>query len=126
MMDFESINKKLGNIAEVKAYAKHTAIAADIAAEIEKETEPATEQQAAGNKTPAGMGTQGRKGQKLARYNLGLTAENKEFIQIYANATGQTQNALINSIIGAYRREHPDAVAAVAKARAAWDIITEE
>lgn len=56
---------------------------------------------------PAGLGTQGRKGKKLLRYNLGLTAENKEFIQVVARGTGQTQNRLINAIIDAYRREHP-------------------
>lgn len=89
-----------------------------------QETEPAADHTTAATpSTPVGMGTQGRKGQKLARYNLGLTAENKEFIQIYAAGIGQTQNALINAIIDAYRREHPAAVAAVARAREAWDII---
>lgn len=69
---------------------------------------------------PAGMGTQGRKGQKLARYNLGLTAENKEFIQVVSKATGQTQNGFINAIIDAYRQAHPEAVA---RAREVLDII---
>ena len=85
-----------------------------------KETEPAA---AADTPKPAGLGTQGRKGHKLARYNLGLTAENKDFIQTFAKATGQTQNGLINAIIDAYRREHPEAVAAVGKAREAWEVI---
>lgn len=58
----------------------------------------------------AGLGTQGRKGKKLLRYNLGLTVENKEFIQVVARGTGQTQNGLINAIIDAYRREHPDLI----------------
>ena len=123
--------KDLETIEAVRAYARHATIGsgqasepADIAAALQQ----GLSIQAARNyaRLASNLGTQGRKGQKLARYNLGLTAENKEFIQIYANATGQTQNALINSIIDAYWREHPDAVAAVAKARAAWDIITEE
>ena len=69
---------------------------------------------------PAGMGTQGRKGVKLSRYNLGLTAENKEFIQVVARATGQTQNGFINAIIDAYREAHPEAVA---RAREVLEII---
>ena len=69
---------------------------------------------------PAGMGTQGRKGVKLSRYNLGLTPENKEFIQVVARATGQTQNGFINAIIDAYREAHPEAVA---RAREVLEII---
>lgn len=70
---------------------------------------------------PAGMGTQGRKGVKLSRYNLGLTPENKEFIQVVSRATGQTQNGFINAIIDAYRESHPEAVARARQVLADYD-----
>ena len=70
---------------------------------------------------PAGATTQGKKGMKLLRYNLGLTPANKEFIQVVARATGQTQNGFINAIIDAYREAHPEAVA---RAREVLDFIS--
>ena len=79
--------REFDNIEAVRNYARHTSITAG-----------------------SGLGTQGRKGKKLSRYNLGLTAENKEFIQIVSKASGQTQNAFINFIIDVYRQAHPEAV----------------
>ena len=70
---------------------------------------------------PAGATTQGKKGMKLSRYNLGMTPENKEFIEVVARATGQTQNGFINAIIDAYRQAHPEAVA---RAREVLDLIS--
>ncbi len=65
------------------------------------------EQEARGN----AMQTQGRRGCKLTRYNLGLTPANLEFVNIVSRVKGQSKNEFINHVINAYRESHPDLLA---------------
>lgn len=97
---------------------KTSAILDAIATGSGKPTETAATE---AERKPAGMGTQGRKGVKLSRYNLGMTTKNKEFIEVVARATGQTQNGFINAIIDAYREAHPEAVARARQVLADYD-----
>jgi len=54
--------------------------------------------------------TQGRKGCKLdgQRINLLLTPENHEFIKQVSKVSGLSMTAYINTVIEAYRKEHPE------------------
>lgn len=56
--------------------------------------------------------TQGRKGCKMQRFNAALTPQNYNFIRIMATATGQAKTTFLNSIVTAYREEHPEIMAA--------------
>lgn len=67
----------------------------------------AKEQEERGN----AMQTQGRRGCKLARYCLGLTPANNEFVCIVSRVKGQSKNEFINSMIDAYRQSHPELLA---------------
>lgn len=52
--------------------------------------------------------TQGRKGCKMQRINMGFTTDNYKFIKILSRATGRTMTVFVNNIIEQYRREHPE------------------
>lgn len=52
--------------------------------------------------------TQGRKGCKLTRINMGFSPSNHQFIKVMAKATGQTMTEFTNFVIDAYQREHPE------------------
>lgn len=52
--------------------------------------------------------TQGRKGCKLDRFNMGFTPENREFIKIMAKLKGQTMTDFVNDVIEQYRNENND------------------
>ena len=52
--------------------------------------------------------TQGRKGCKMTRFNAAFTPKNIEFINIVSQATGQAKTTFLNSIVTAYRNEHPE------------------
>lgn len=54
------------------------------------------------------MQTQGRRGCKLNRCNIGLTPNNDEFISIVARVRGESKSRCINNIINMYRADHPD------------------
>ncbi len=56
----------------------------------------------------AEMRTQGRKGCKAVRINMALSTENHEFVKLLSKASGQTMTNLVNSIVAAYRKEHPE------------------
>lgn len=58
--------------------------------------------------------TQGRKGCKLPgkRLNLLLTPENHDFIALMSRATGRTMTDYCNYVISAYKKEHPEFMAA--------------
>lgn len=48
--------------------------------------------------------TQGRKGQKLPRINLGFSTENHEYLRKESRRRGLTITAFINQIIDDYRK----------------------
>lgn len=52
--------------------------------------------------------TQGRKGCKLHRINMGFTTENYKFIKILSRASGRTMTMYVNEIISDYIAEHPE------------------
>lgn len=54
--------------------------------------------------------TQGRKGcQKYAdRYNLGVTSENRRYIEIMSGLRGESMTDFINFVIAEHRKEHGD------------------
>lgn len=52
--------------------------------------------------------TQGRKGVKAVRINMAFTPSNHEFIKVMAKATGRTMTEFTNTVIEAYRNEHPE------------------
>jgi hypothetical protein len=54
------------------------------------------------------MQTQGRKGCKATRINLAIKPSNHEFVKILASATGKSMTEIINTLIEAYRMEHPE------------------
>ena len=55
--------------------------------------------------------TQGRKGCKAVRINMGFTPSNHEFIRVMAKASGRTMTEFTNLVISAYQREHPEIMA---------------
>lgn len=55
--------------------------------------------------------TQGRKGCKAVRINMPFTPDNHQFIKIMSRATGKTMTQVTNTIIAAYRNEHPEYLA---------------
>ena len=52
--------------------------------------------------------TQGKKGCKLTRINMGFTTDNYDFIKTMSKITGHTMTEFTNAIIEDYRRRHPD------------------
>ena len=54
------------------------------------------------------MKTQGKKGAKLPRINMGFTPDNYEYLQTVSAMTGTTMTSLCNEIIAAHRKAHPD------------------
>lgn len=52
--------------------------------------------------------TQGKKGCKLIRINMGFTQENHDFIKVMAKASGKTMTVLVNDIIAEYKDTHSD------------------
>lgn len=56
----------------------------------------------------AELRTQGRKGCKAIRINMPFTPENHQFVKIMAKASGRTMTEVTNTIIAAYRNEHPE------------------
>lgn len=56
----------------------------------------------------AELRTQGRKGCKAVRINMPFTPENHQFIKIMSRATGKNMTEVTNTIIAAYRNEHPE------------------
>jgi len=54
------------------------------------------------------MKTQGRKGCKAVRINLAFSDSNHAFIRVMASASGKSMTEMVNLIIAAYRREHPE------------------
>lgn len=56
----------------------------------------------------AQLKTQGRKGCKAIRINMGFTPENHEFIKVMATISGKTMTEFANLIVERYRNEHPE------------------
>lgn len=50
--------------------------------------------------------TQGKKGCKLIRINMGFTQENHDFIKVMAKASSRTMTKLVNDIIAEYKDTH--------------------
>lgn len=50
--------------------------------------------------------TQGAKGCRMPRINLGYTMDNYNFIRVVSRMQGKTMSRLINDIIEKYRKEH--------------------
>ena len=96
------MKKNMNNIPTTASVM--AAIAQGARADKEQSIATAAEQEERANS----MRTQGRKGCKLSRYNLGLTPRNKEFIRVMAKATGRSQNEFINLVLEAYQKEHPE------------------
>ena len=70
-----------------------------------QQTEATAEEQAA---RIAAMQTQGRKGCKLTRINMGFTDTNYDFLTIVSRATGHTLTQTCNAILKAYQDDHPE------------------
>lgn len=73
------------------------------------QTEASPEEQA---ERASELRTQGRKGCKAVRINMAFTPENHEFIKVMARASGRTMTEFTNLVISAYRKEHPELMAA--------------
>lgn len=67
---------------------------------------PATPEEAA--ERAAELRTQGRKGCRAVRINMAFTPENHAFIKLMARGSGRTMTEMVNTIIAAYRNEHPE------------------
>lgn len=52
--------------------------------------------------------TQGRKGCKCKRFNMNITPDNLDFIQVVARVQGLTMSEFANRIFDRFRAEHPD------------------
>ncbi len=49
--------------------------------------------------------TQGKKGYKLQRINMGFTPQNIEFLRLYSKVQGQTMTQLVNKILDTARQD---------------------
>lgn len=52
--------------------------------------------------------TQGRKGCKLDRFNIGVTTDNRDYIKIMSKLRGENMTDFINYVIAEHRNEHGD------------------
>lgn len=52
--------------------------------------------------------TQGRKGCRVGRYNIGFTTDNRDYIAIMSRLRGETMTDFINYVIAEHRNEHGD------------------
>ena len=53
--------------------------------------------------------TQGRKGCRVGRFNIGFTTDNREYIAVMSRVRGEDMTKFINYVIAEHRKEHGDA-----------------
>lgn len=52
--------------------------------------------------------TQGRKGCRVGRYNIGFTTDNRDYIAVMSRLRGESMTDFINFVIAEHRKEHGD------------------
>lgn len=105
-------------MAKSKDFSRTFEEAAKAAALAGREHEEASEEEKA--RRAKNGNTQGKKGCKVMRINMGFTSDNYEFIKIMSKVSGRTMTELVNALIENYRRQHPDMMD---EAKAALDSI---
>lgn len=85
---------------------------------VQAELETATEERKPGQQGTAGpdeqkeridsMRTSGRKGCHAPRINLAFSGPNYDFVKVMSRIKGQNLTQYVNSLIDAYRAEHPE------------------